>query len=125
MARPRGLALALAATIAAAVGLSTGCACPGAAGPAPSAAAPPATTPAGGDGTRVAGQYLVTVAPGAGDAPVREAFARFGVQRVERVSTDLFLVVVSPDPGPERMDEARRRDGRLRAVQPNYVYRAH
>jgi hypothetical protein len=129
LAAPLALALALAAAA---------CTCPaatagGAAAPrAPDAAAAPAVdpesrspVPAPGGGERVVGQYLVTVAPGAGAAPIREAFAAFGVERVAQLAGDLWLVVVKDDPGPERMEDARRRGVRLLAVQPNYRYRAY
>jgi hypothetical protein len=90
---------------------------------------PAASAPAGalrvdaGARTRVPLEYLVTVAEGAGEAAVREVYGRFGVERLERLAGHVFLVAFSEDPGLDRLEEARRQDARIRAVQPNLVYR--
>lgn len=91
---------------------------------------PAASAPAGalrleaGARTRVPREYLVTVSEGEGEAAVRAAYGRFGLERVERLTGRVYLVAFSEDPGLEPLEDARQKDARIRAVQPNLVYRA-
>ncbi len=72
---------------------------------------------------RVPGEYLVTLAPGADATAIREVYGRFGITRVQDLGRSVFLVSLADDPGPVRMDELRKADARIRAVQPNFTYR--
>jgi hypothetical protein len=44
----------------------------------------------------VAGEYLITVAPDAGEAPVRERFGSLGIARVQALGPNLLLVKLQP-----------------------------
>lgn len=99
-----------------AVTLAMGCSAHPAASPArsPGGAAQPA---------RVPGEYLVTLTPGADANAIHDVYGRFGIRRVQDLGRDVFLVTLTDDPGPLRMEELQRQDARIRAVQPNLVYR--
>jgi len=97
-----------------------GCATPGPDPAAPAAATPAVPAPPGQD--RVPGQYLVQLAPGADRAVLPEVYGRWGLQRVQDLGRDLFLLTLSEDPGPQRMSQAQQADPRIRSVQPNFVY---
>jgi len=86
-------------------------------------AAPPQEAPAVND-NRIPGEYLVTLQPGADQAVVSEVYGRFGISSVKALGGNIFVVVLTRDPGPKAMDEARAGDARIQAVQPNYSYRA-
>ncbi len=88
--------------------------------PAPRAAAPRALPDAQ---ARVPGEYLVTVAGGAGEQAVRDAFARYGIAAVQGLGNGMFLLTLSPDPGLEALQALQRESPRIQAVQPNFVYK--
>jgi hypothetical protein len=72
---------------------------------------------------RVPGEYLVTLAPGAGAEAIEAAFGSLGLKRVDGLGGSRYLVTVREDPGPERMRAIAAKDARIEAVQPNLVYR--
>ncbi len=74
--------------------------------------------------TRVPAEYLVTLAAGADPAAIAAAYGRFGVKGTRDLGRGVFLVTLAEDPGPGAMEEARRGDPRIQAVQPNFVYQA-
>lgn len=78
-----------------------------------------------GDPARVPGEYLVTMAAGSGEAALREACGRFGITGVQAIGNDAYRVTVSDDPGLAGLEELARKDARIRAVQPNFVYKAN
>jgi hypothetical protein len=65
------------------------------------------------------------MAAGSGEAALREALGRFGITGLEPLGGGLFRVTLSGDPGPAGLEEAGRKDARIRAVQPNFVYKAN
>lgn len=74
--------------------------------------------------SRVPGEYHVTVAPPVGVEAVSDVFGRFGIKAIRNIAPNLFLLTLSEDPGPEVMGKLGSGDARIRAVQPNFVYRA-
>ncbi len=90
---------------------------------APASAAPPpmAGSPAGQ--SIVPGEYIVTLAASADVAQAEGVLARFSPKRVKDLGGGRFLVVLGKDPGVEAMRELPRQDDRVKAVQPNFVYR--
>jgi len=82
----------------------------------------PSGAPAARD--RVPGRYLVTAAPEAGPAAIRKAFRPWGVERVEDLGTHTWLVRIRHDPGPAAVAHGVRGIAGIRAVQPDYIYRA-
>jgi hypothetical protein len=121
----------LLAVVAGATALGCACRQPTASPPVPATApaAAPATGPGGlvggPAGQTVARQYLVTVVAGAGEAAVREALAPFGLASIKPIGNDAFLVTIEDDPGLARVEALGKRDPRIKAVQPNFVYRAN
>jgi hypothetical protein len=74
--------------------------------------------------TRVAGEYLVTLAAGADVKAIADLYGRFGIKGTRDLGHDLFLVRLTEDPGPARMEELRGQSAQIKSVQPNFVYRA-
>ena len=72
--------------------------------------------------TRVPGEYLVTLAAGADAKAIAEAYGRFGIKGTQNLGNDLFLVKLTEDPGLPKLEELR--SAQIKAVQPNFVYRA-
>lgn len=73
--------------------------------------------------TRVPGEYLITLAAPAEVKAVSDLYGRFGIKGIKNIAPNLFLVTLTEDPGPEAMEKLRMGDARIRAVEPNYVYR--
>jgi hypothetical protein len=72
----------------------------------------------------VPGEYLVTLGPGADAGAVKEVYGSFGVKQLQDLGNGVVLVALEKDPGLARMKELQALDPRLKAVQPNFVYRA-
>ena len=73
--------------------------------------------------SRVAGEYLVTVAAPAGVKAITEVYGRFGIKAIKEIAPGVFLVTVAEDPGPATMEALRRGAASIKAVEPNYRYR--
>jgi hypothetical protein len=72
---------------------------------------------------RVPGEYLVTLVPGADVEAITHLYGRFGIKGTKDIGHNIFLVTLTEDPGPGKMEELRAQDARIQAVQPNFVYR--
>lgn len=106
--------IALAVTL---TGATAACAC----GPAPG---DPAAAPAvRAQQTRVPGEYLVTLDARSGVQAIVELYERFGIKGIQDLGHNVFLVGLTEDPGPEKMDQLRGDNAHIQAVQPNLVYR--
>jgi hypothetical protein len=103
----------------AAVLISCGSAC---AGSPPTPEAVPKGPPS--RRSTVPGEYLVTLSPGAEVGAVAQVYGRFGLKRTDDLGGGVVLVSLEEDPGLERMTELQLQDARIKAVQPNFVYRA-
>lgn len=77
------------------------------------------------DQTRVPGEYLVTLVTGADSAVIAGIYGHFGIKGIQDLGRGIFLVTLTEDPGPEKMEELRGQNARIKAVQPNFVYRAN
>ena len=75
--------------------------------------------------TRAPGEYLVTLAAGADVKAIAELYGRFGIKGTQGLGHNVFLVRLSEDPGPAKMEELRSQNAQIKAVQPNFVYRAN
>jgi len=73
--------------------------------------------------TRVPGEYLVTLAEGADGTVIADLYGRFGIKDTKDLGRNIFLVTLTEDPGPARMEELRTQNAHVTAVQPNFVYR--
>jgi hypothetical protein len=74
--------------------------------------------------SRAPGEYLVTLAAGADAGAIADLYGRFGIKGTRSLGHDLFLVRLTEDPGPARMEELRGQSAQIKSVQPNFVYRA-
>ncbi len=72
---------------------------------------------------RVPGEYLVTLAAGADSKAIADLYGRFGIKGTRDLGRNIFLVTLTQDPGPARMEELRGQNAQIKAVQPNFVYR--
>jgi hypothetical protein len=72
--------------------------------------------------TRVPGEYLVTLAAGGSVKPITDLYGQFGIKRIQDLGRNIFLVTLTKDPGPGRMEQLRGENAHIQAVQPNYVY---
>jgi hypothetical protein len=77
---------------------------------------------------RVIGEYLLTPAEGCSQgqftAAAQEALAPYGVLMVETLSIGIVRVRLAKDPGPEAVSAAVKSAPEIKAVQPNFIYRA-
>jgi len=73
--------------------------------------------------TRVPGEYLVTLAAGAEVKAAADLYGRFGIKGIQDLGRNVFLVRLTEDPGPARMEELLGQSAQVKAVQPNFVYR--
>ena len=85
----------------------------------------PEATPAGAlsQQTRVAGEYLVTLAARAEVKAIADLYGRFGIKDIKDLGNNVFLVTLTEDPGPEEMEKLRGGNALIKAVEPNFVYR--
>lgn len=100
------------------VGAAAGYAC----GSSP---AGPQTAPAGvsSQPTRVPGEYLITLAARADVKAIADVYGRFGIKGIKNLGSNVFLVTVTEDPGPAAMERIRWENSRIKAIEPNFVYR--
>ncbi len=73
---------------------------------------------------RAPGEYLVTLAPGTDIEVLADLYGRFKIKRIRTLGANVYLMTIEDDPGPVIMEKLRLRDLQIRAVQPNFVYRA-
>lgn len=108
----------LVALAMAAAGVVAGSACGNPPGNQPAA-------PAGGwiQQSRVPGEYLVTLAAQADVKAIADLYGRYGIKGIKELGKNVYLVTLAEDPGPAAMDKLRGESARIKAVQPNYVYR--
>jgi BRCT domain type II-containing protein len=74
--------------------------------------------------TQVPGEYLVTLAPGADVAAIGELYGRFGIKGTRDIGQNVFVVTLTEDPGPAKLEELRSQNAKIKAVQPNFIYRS-
>jgi hypothetical protein len=78
-----------------------------------------------GEQTRVPGEYLLTLDAGTNVKVISQAYGSLGIQSIKKLGNDLFQINLGEDPGPEKMEELRHQDSRIKAVQPNFIYRSN
>lgn len=81
-----------------------------------------AAAPAGARQDRVPGEYLVTVAARDRVAAIADLYGQFGIKEIRDLGGTVFLLRVTEDPGPARMEQVRGGSAHILAVQPNLVY---
>lgn len=75
--------------------------------------------------TRVPGEYLVTLAPGADVKAIADLYGRFGIKDTQNIGHNLFVLRLTEDPGLAKMEELREQNTQIKAVQPNLIYRGN
>ena len=87
----------------------------------------PAQEPAGilSEQSRVPGEYLVTLAPGADPKAIDEQYGRSQIKLTQYLGRDVYLVTFVEDPGLRKMQEIGAGSVDIKAVQPNFTYRAN
>src|SRR2546426_2172804 len=75
--------------------------------------------------TRVPGEYLVTLAAGADVKAIADLYGRYGIKGTQDLGRNLFLVRLTEDPGPAKLEELRGQNAQIKAVQPNFVHRGN
>jgi hypothetical protein len=75
--------------------------------------------------TRMAGEYVVTLVPGADVKVITDLYGRFGIKSIKDLGGTIFLVILTEDPGPAKMEELREQNAHVKAIQPNYRYRTN
>jgi hypothetical protein len=75
--------------------------------------------------TRAPGEYLVTLVPGADVKVIADLYGRFRIKTIQNLGSNIFLVILTEDPGPARMEELRGQNAHVKAIQPNYRYRTN
>ena len=85
----------------------------------------PQAAPAGAlpQQTRAAGEYLVTLAGRAEVKAIADLYGRFGIKNIKDLGNNVFLVILTEDPGPEEMEKLRGGNALIKAIEPNFVYR--
>jgi hypothetical protein len=74
--------------------------------------------------TRTPGEYLVTLAAPAEARAIADVYGRFGIRAIQPLGNDVFLVTLTEDPGPATMEKLRAENARIKAVEPNLLYRS-
>lgn len=72
--------------------------------------------------TRVPGEYLVTLAARDSVKTIVDLYGQFGIKGIRDLGHNVFLVTLTADPGPARMEQLRGENAHIQAVQPNFVY---
>jgi hypothetical protein len=81
-----------------------------------------AAAPARAEQARVPDEYLVTLAPEVDERVITEFYGSLGIREIDALGGETFLLVVTDDPGPQRMESLIRDDARFRAVRPNIIH---
>ena len=83
------------------------------------------TTPSKKQQTRVPGEYIVTLGTGEDESAISDQYARLGIKNIKALGNSTFLLIITDDIGPEDMRTIGSQDSRIKAVQPNYIYKAN
>ena len=73
--------------------------------------------------TRVPGEYIVTLVAPAEVKSIADLYGRFGIKDIKALGSNVFLIVLTEDPGPATMEKLRGENVQIKAVEPNFVYR--
>ena len=73
--------------------------------------------------TRVPGEYIVTLVEPADLKAISNLYGRFGIKEIRKFGANTFLLMLTEVPGPASMESLRADNARVKAVEPNYVYR--
>ena len=106
----------------AALAVTLGLASAAAACGSPAPRTPQAAAPAAARQNRVPGEYLVTVVARDRVAAIADLYGQFGIKNIRDLGGTVFLLSVTEDPGPARMEQVRGESAHILAVQPNLVY---
>lgn len=77
------------------------------------------------DKARVPGEYLVSLVPDTSETAIADRYGQFGIAEVTALGEEVYLLVLTRDPGPRTMAEMVQDDFRFRGVQANIIYWTH
>ncbi len=77
------------------------------------------------DQTRVPGEYLLTLDADTDVKVITDVYGSLDIKSIKKLGNEIFQIDLGADPGPEKMEELRHQDSRIKAVQPNFIYRAN
>jgi hypothetical protein len=72
----------------------------------------------------VPGEYIVTLVVPAEAKSIADLYGRFGIKGIKALGDNVFLVVLTEDPGPAAMEQLRRESTHIKTVEPNFTYGA-
>lgn len=81
------------------------------------------TTVSWSEQTRMPGEYLVTLVAGIDVKVISDVYGQFEIKSIKELGNGSFQIKLGNDPGPEKMEALRSQDSRIKAVQPNFIYR--
>jgi hypothetical protein len=73
----------------------------------------------------VPGEYLVTLVPGADVKVIADLYGHFGIKDIKNLGRNIFLMILTEDPGPAKMEEVRGQNVHVKAIQPNFMYQTN
>jgi len=85
--------------------------------------APPDYSDSSSQQHRVPGEYLVTLTKGSDIKAIIDLYGRFGIKSTKDLGNDIYLMTLTDDPGPAKMEELGKLNTSIKAVQPNFIYR--
>ncbi|OHD70468.1 MAG: hypothetical protein A2W19_08750 [Spirochaetes bacterium RBG_16_49_21] len=72
----------------------------------------------------VAGEYIISLAANAGEDAIQQCFSEYGLMIVKPLGNNAFLIKLTHDPGfAEIQKKCSASGGKIKSVQPNYIYR--
>ncbi len=86
---------------------------------------PPLRFKSGAVPDRVAGEYVVTLLPGADVALLRKAYGAYRIRAIVGLGGNMFLIKLGKDPGLGMIQRKARESGGVKTVQPNFSYRGN
>ncbi len=72
---------------------------------------------------RVAGEYIVTLRAEASEALLRDLYGTYGIREITRLGENRFLIKLTHDPGLDVILRKGSESGKVKAAQPNFIYR--
>lgn len=72
---------------------------------------------------RAPGEYIVSILPGTDAASLRELYAPYGVRAVSDMGNGYMLIKLTRDPGLAEIQQKGAASGKIKDVQPNFIYR--
>ncbi len=73
--------------------------------------------------TRVVGEYIAILKPGANPDQLKGTFSEYGAHSIAKIDRDTYVFKVHKDPGPTSIEKKGSSASYIVKVQPNFIYR--